>query len=482
VTRFPALPRLSSLAAESKDVAGLRRLILGLAIGGHLDNADSQRGRATDLGYDGNLSDSLLSAQSDRARFRPLSSVAQLRKGLTPIKQAVPGPYPFVVTANARLSCDHYDFEGPAAIIPMVSSTGHGNASLKRLHYQEGQFAVGSILCAVFPRDPTQLSARFLYEYLSAFKDEVPIPQISTAAVSRLNVLMAICDELEFAQSQREAARDRLRTASLRSLVMPGASEDRVQFVLQNSARMISRPAHLAGVRQAVLDLAARGAMGIRHDEANSEMAPRHRFLGDLLAQLQTGPFGSSLHQSDYVPGGTPVINPASLVDGKIVPIAKMAVGDSTAERLASFKLREGDIVLARRGEMGRCAVVTTREAGWLCGTGSLILRFPSTISAEYMALVLGSPGVREYLSGAAVGATMQNLNQSILLKLQVLLPSLAEQHHVVAKVDELMAICDELEGSLNTQQAERSRLLESLLSDALGNEPPARRSTLVSV
>ena len=127
---------------------------------------------------------------------------------------------------------------------------------------------------------------------------------------------------------------------------------------------------------------------------------------------------------------------------------------------------------------MGRCAVVTAREAGWLCGTGTLILRFPTTVFVEYMALVLGSPRVREYLGGSAVGATMQNLNQGILLKLEVALPPLAEQHRIVAKVEALMAVCDELERSLATEQTERGRLLEALLHDALEGALPVEVGT----
>ncbi len=181
--------------------------------------------------------------------------------------------------------------------------------------------------------------------------------------------------------------------------------------------------------------------------------------IEDVLNELQTGPFGSSLHQSDYRVGGTPVINPASIQNEQIVPVDKMAVDARTLQRLASFKLRSGDIVMARRGEMGRCAIVTDREAGWLCGTGSLILRPSRLIYARFLALLIGSPFGREYLGGSAVGSTMQNLNQSILLNLSFGLPPLAEQHRIVAKVDELMALCDRLEAARAAREATRDRL-----------------------
>ena len=125
---------------------------------------------------------------------------------------------------------------------------------------------------------------------------------------------------------------------------------------------------------------------------------------------------------------------------------------------------------MARRGEMGRCAVVNEREAGWLCGTGSLILRLPDCLFAPFLVLLIGSPFVREYLGGSAVGSTMQNLNQSILLNLVVGLPPLAEQRRIAAKVDDLMALCDRLEVQLATNRTQKLKLLDALLHRALND------------
>ena len=117
----------------------------------------------------------------------------------------------------------------------------------------------------------------------------------------------------------------------------------------------------------------------------------------------------------------------------------------------------------------------TQREDGWLCGTGSLILRFPKCVYPRFFVTLLGSPYVREYLGRSSVGATMQNLNQSILLNLVIGLPPFAEQHRIVAKVDELMALCDQLEASLAASDDTRRRLFEAVLYEALeedGNRP----------
>ena len=347
-----------------------------------------------------------------------------------------------------------------------------------------------------------------------------PFPE-QRRIVAKVDELMAFCDRLEATRAEREATRDRLTAASLARLNAPGPNpamfQHDVAFALNNLAPLTTRPDQIKALRQAILNLAVRGKL-VRQDpndepasellkriatekarlaksgtirkRKTSEPAPPGSLafelpsgwaaakLSDVLTELQTGPFGSSLHQNDYEIGGTPVINPASMRDGEIVPVERMAVGPDTLERLATFKLQVGDIVMGRRGEMGRCAVVTEQENGWLCGTGSLILRLPQCLYPEYLAMLIGSPYVREYLGGFAVGATMQNLNQSILLKMSIALPPLAEQHRIIAKVNELMALCDRLEASLSAGDHNRGRLAGALLYDGLKAAPDGKVAT----
>ena len=267
--------------------------------------------------------------------------------------------------------------------------------------------------------------------------------------------------------------------------------------------RVADAPDAVARLRRLVLDLAVRGKLVEQdpEDEPASELLHKttvrssHRgqtkgsrkkaqsvaarkdlifeipahweplLVSQALQAVQTGPFGSSLHKSDYLKGGTPVLNPACIKNGFIVPNEEMAVGPATLERLASFKLRTNDILMARRGEMGRCAVITKREEGWLCGTGSLILRPSDALFPEYLALVVSSPTGRTFLGRTAVGTTMQNLNQSILLRMPFGLPPLSEQRRIVAKVDELMALLDRLESARTKRETIRDRLTSASLA-----------------
>ena len=166
--------------------------------------------------------------------------------------------------------------------------------------------------------------------------------------------------------------------------------------------------------------------------------------FNDVALSSSTGPFGTMLHKDEYVVGGIPVINPINLVDGVIVPDNKVTVSNETAQRLKSYKLSENDLVLARRGEMGRCAIVSKNEDGWLCGTGSFFVRLSEEIYKPYVYVLFQTPYVRTRLSGDSVGTTMGNLNQKILSTMVIPLPPKEEQKRIVQKVNEtLNAISD---------------------------------------
>lgn len=105
------------------------------------------------------------------AEIKSISECCKTEKGKTPIQKAIPGEYPMVVTTAERKSCNTYQLEEPTVCVPLVSSRGHGVASLNQVFYQEGKFALGNILCAVTPKNHEYLSAKYLYYYLNFFKD-----------------------------------------------------------------------------------------------------------------------------------------------------------------------------------------------------------------------------------------------------------------------------------------------------------------------
>lgn len=187
--------------------------------------------------------------------------------------------------------------------------------------------------------------------------------------------------------------------------------------------------------------------------------------LGVLSTMIQTGPFGSQLHSSDYVENGTPVINPSNIQDGLILPDWLCSITQENVERLSQHKLVEGDIVFGRRGEMGRCALVSTNEVGWICGTGSLNVRLSKRVYPQFIAIYLRTEYVREWLKLQSVGSTMDNLNTQILAAVNVPVPLFTEQKAIVAYLDTETA-------KLDTLTAEAQRAIDLLRE---------RRSALIS-
>ena len=105
-----------------------------------------------------------------------LGELCDLIKGSTQISKTRPGPFPLVTTGEERKTADHFQFDTEVVCVPMISSTGHGHASLKRVHYQAGKFALANLLTALLVKDKSVLSPRFLQIYLNYYKDVLIVP------------------------------------------------------------------------------------------------------------------------------------------------------------------------------------------------------------------------------------------------------------------------------------------------------------------
>jgi type I restriction enzyme S subunit len=144
---------------------------------------------------------------------------------------------------------------------------------------------------------------------------------------------------------------------------------------------------------------------------------------------VQTGPFGSQLHAADYVQVGIPSIMPQNIGDNRVLAreIARVRIED--AERLSRYRVRPGDIVYSRRGDVERRALIRPEEDGWLCGTGCLRIRFgDGPVNSVFASYYLGHPAVREWIVRHAIGATMPNLNTSILSAMPIVIPPMDQQ------------------------------------------------------
>ena len=155
------------------------------------------------------------------------------------------------------------------------------------------------------------------------------------------------------------------------------------------------------------------------------------------LADLKIGPFGSLLHKEDYIKGGHAFVNPSHIVDGRISADPKLTVSNEKYEELSAYHLKVGDVVMGRRGEMGRCAVV--EEEGLLCGTGCLLIKPKGKVTADFIQKIISYPTFKKTIEDMAVGQTMPNLNVPIVSGFSIITPPIEVQknyYYFIAQVD----------------------------------------------
>jgi type I restriction enzyme S subunit len=160
--------------------------------------------------------------------------------------------------------------------------------------------------------------------------------------------------------------------------------------------------------------------------------------LGELCdeggGEIRTGPFGSQLHQSDYSASGIPVVMPKDIIEGKISEESIARISIEHVSRLSQHKLTRGDIIYGRRGDIGRQALITTKEDGWICGTGCLRVSLGNAvIDPQFLHYYLCDKSVIKDISNQAVGATMPNLNTTILRRISISYPTKANQHRIAS-------------------------------------------------
>lgn len=177
---------------------------------------------------------------------------------------------------------------------------------------------------------------------------------------------------------------------------------------------------------------------------------PEHWSIGrlrDFVRTISTGPFGTALGSDDYVSNGVPVINPSHIAENGCVPDVTVTIDQDKASQLAFWAMRPGDIVTARRGELGRAAIIDDKQAGWICGTGSIrITPNASKIASEYVHAVLQATYARRWLELQSVGSTMPNLSEKLIGDLPIALPpAIREQQSLLLRSAEEAACIDAL-------------------------------------
>lgn len=189
--------------------------------------------------------------------------------------------------------------------------------------------------------------------------------------------------------------------------------------------------------------------------------------LKDIVKHIQIGPFGTQLHKSDYVRNGIPLINPTHIIKGKIEPNINFSIDRDKYNSLPNYHLRTGDIIMGRRGEMGRCAIVFEKHHGMFCGTGSLFIRPNPKLNPVYLHYAISGTTGKKYLENEAKGITMKNLNKTIIQNINIAVPPINLQNQFAITIEKI-----EKQKQLTQQSLQKSEeLFQSLLQRAFKGE-----------
>ena len=162
-----------------------------------------------------------------------------------------------------------------------------------------------------------------------------------------------------------------------------------------------------------------------------------------VLADIQTGPFGSQLHKEDYVQVGTPIVTVEHLGEKKFTEQNLPCVSDKDKERLSKYILREGDVVFSRVGSVDRCSYVSHEYDGWMFSGRCLRVRPLVEIDSQYLYYYFTLESTKQFVRGIATGATMPSINTKFMGEVPIAYPSIDKQRKIVSV---LAALDDKIE------------------------------------
>jgi type I restriction enzyme S subunit len=424
-----------------------------------------------------------------------LQAVCRIEKGITGINKAIPGIYPMVVTSEERKSNTEYQFDDDAVIIPLVSSTGHGHKSLKRIHFQQGKFALGSILCAVIPKDKSILSAEYLYRFLDLNKEHELVARMKGMAnvtlpmkeIAQIEIAIPpMAQQIEFTKKYNQLENNSESISSefthqldllkkLRQQILQDAVQGKL--VSQDSN---DEPASVllerikAEKERLVQDKKIKKEKplpAIKLEEVPFEIPENWVWcrLGDTILSAKDGPHFSP----EYSFHGVPFISTRNISpDGIDFSTAKYISKEYHNQISKRCKPEKGDLLYTKGGTTGIAAVNTT-DVEFNVWVHVAVLKGTNYINPFYLKNCLNSPHCYIQSQEMTRGISNQDLGLTRMVKITIPLPPLSEQNQIVAKIDQLMNLCDELEQSIKQNQTYTRQLLQVALKEAL--EPESR-------
>lgn len=421
--------------------------------------------------------------------FVKLNELCDFEKGSTGLAKAEPGNYPLVATGAARKTCNAYQFDTKAVCIPLVSSTGHGHASLNNVHYQEGKFALGTILVALTNKDENRLNIQFLHLYLSQLKDQILVPLMSGAANVALSVKKIQNVEIPLPPIERQ----REIVENFKSIVI---EEDQLKSELTHQQTLLKK------LRQQILQEAIEGKLTADWRVQNPDVEPARKLLEHITAEKAQLVKDKKIKKQKPLPPISEGEKPFELPEGwewcRFQDVAEIAsnlvdpylyydlphiapnhIQKNTGKILQYKSAREDEIISGKhlfdKGQLLYSKVrpqlnkVAFAPCKGLCSADMYPIE--SHVEPAYLQKLMLSGFFLGEVSKFDNRVKMPKINQNQLNSIMIPIAPTVEQQAIVTKVEKLLTFCDQLETQITQNQTHAERLMQAVLKEAFQSE-----------
>ncbi len=402
-----------------------------------------------------------------------LDEICHFEKGSTSLMKASPGDYPLVNTGSERRTCDLYQFDTKAVCIPLVSSTGHGHASLNNVHYQEGKFALGTILVAITAKNEEELDVHFLHLYLSQLKDIILVPLMKGAANVSLSIkaIKNIEIPLPTLAKQREVIK------KFKSIEKEEISLNQ-ELDLQNLLLEKLRVSLIDDAITGKLTLKWRNNKYTQRPSKNGEVSKNkiYSFNEDSKFELPSEWQWFSLDELTYITRGSSPRPISAFITDKSEGVNWIKIGDTKGVGKTIFTTHQkitkegaeksqfvevGDFILSNSMSYGKPYIMGVEgyiHDGWF------LIKLLGDINIDYFYYLLLSNLVQDQFKEKASGAVVKNIRAEIVKKTRLAIPPLEEQKEIVSKIEMILHTVSDLSLKINESRSHSKRLMESVL------------------
>jgi type I restriction enzyme S subunit len=430
-----------------------------------------------------------------------LSDICTIIKGDTGIMKAIPGEYAMITLGEENKTHNEYQFDAKAVIIPLVSSTGHGHASMKRVKYFEGKFSLGTILCAVIPKDETKINANYLHIYLHENREKLLVSLMKGAANVSLPITRLDNVEVVIPSMERQ-----LEIVKLEETI----SKENEQLInkFENQSKLISQ------LRQSILQEAIQGKLTVEWRKQNPNIEPAEKLLKRIktekeklikekkikkektllpiseneipfelpegwvwcrLGEIVRHNAGKTLHKGKNTGEFRNYITTSNVYWGffELDKIKQIQIEDSELDRCTAEK---GDLLICEGGDVGRSAIWDKDYS--ICFQNHIHrVRAYCNINIKYifyhLKFLYFSKSILSYKKGMGIG----NLSGTALSSIVLPLPPLSEQQAIVSKVEILLDKCTQLQTEIESLNIHSKNLLKALFNETFEKKIDGRKS-----